>query len=66
MGERRSAMTAGRAVIGGLRVVGRLLPERLRRGIEDRIFFGIFNVTRVMNDNYGWRPPEHEAGGEEQ
>lgn len=53
-------MMVGRAVIGGLKTAGRLLPERIRRGIEDRIFYGIFNVTRVMNDHYGWRPPEEE------
>jgi hypothetical protein len=60
MGERRGAMMVGRAVVGGLRAAGRLLPARLLRSIEDRVFYGIFNVTRVMNDHYGWRPPEPE------
>ena len=60
MGERRSAMMVGRAVISGLKAAGRLLPTRIRRRIEDRVFYGIFNVTRVMNDHYGWRPPEQE------
>ena len=60
MGERRSALAVGKAVISGLKAAGRLLPSRLRRGIEDRIFYGIFNVTRVMNDHYGWRPEAEE------
>ena len=60
MGERRGAMMVGRALIGGLKAAGRLLPSRLRRRIEDRVFYGIFNATRVMNDNYGWRPKSEE------
>ncbi|MFT5681933.1 MAG: hypothetical protein ACI8RZ_002851 [Myxococcota bacterium] len=60
MGERRSAMMVGRAVIGGMKAAKRLIPARLLRVVEDRIFYGIFNVTRVMNDHYGWRPPDPE------
>ena len=51
-------MMTGHAVVGGLRLAGRMLPTRLRRAIVDRVFYGIFNTTRVMNDNYGWRPGE--------
>lgn len=60
MAERRSALVVGRAVISGLKAAGRMLPSRLLRGIEDRVFYGIFNVTRVMNDHYGWRPDEED------
>ena len=28
------------------------------RTIEDRIFYAIFQLTRVTNDHYGWRPKE--------
>jgi len=56
--KHRGALLAGRAVIGGLRLAGRLLPRRVRRMVEDRVFYGVFNTTRVMNDNYGWRPGE--------
>ncbi len=53
-------MMVGRAVIGGMKATRRLIPDRLLRAIEDRVFYGIFNVTRVMNDHYGWRPPDPE------
>ncbi len=52
------AMLIGRVVIGSVRVTLQVMPARLRRALEDRIFYGIFNVTRVMNDSYGWRPEE--------
>lgn len=55
------AMMAGRALLGGARLASRLVPRRLRQVIEDRIFYGIFNTTRVMNDNYGWRPGDAES-----
>ena len=49
-------------VADGVVRIGRLLwaaaPQRLRRGVEDRFFYAIFQVTRVENDAYGWRPPE--------
>ena len=28
----------------------------LLRRIENRVFYAIFQSTRVTNDNYGWRP----------
>ena len=33
-----------------------LLPKRLRDALERRVFYVIFNATRVTNDAYGWRP----------
>lgn len=59
--QRGPAMLAGRAVVGGLRLAGRVVPRRLRQAVVDRIFYGIFNTTRVMNDNYGWRPGEEAS-----
>jgi hypothetical protein len=32
--------------------------KKTGRIFEDRIFYAIFQVTRVTNDHYGWRPPE--------
>lgn len=43
------ALRVGRAVV-------RRLPARVRRGLDDRLFYAIFQVTRVENDAYGWRP----------
>lgn len=43
------------AVAAGRGAWGRL-PPRLRKGLEDRVFYAIFQVTRVENDAYGWRP----------
>lgn len=43
----------------GSRIV-RALPDRARRSLDDRVFYAIFNLTRVTNDNYGWRPGSGE------
>lgn len=39
-----------------MRWLGRLIPRRLRACIEGRVFYAVFNSTRVTNDAYGWRP----------
>ena len=44
----RSLKTAGRV---GLRVV----PERIRKNVDDRFFYAVFNLTRVTNDHYPMR-----------
>lgn len=59
--EASPALLVGRVVVGGVRLAGRLVPRRLRQAITDRVFYGIFNTTRVMNDNYGWRPGEEAS-----
>jgi len=33
------------------------LPPTVRRQLEDRFFYAVFQTTRVTNDAYGWRPP---------
>lgn len=48
-------------VIGGLRLAQRMLPAPARRIIVDRVFYSIFQTTRIMNDNYGWRPGNPES-----
>ena len=40
-----------------LEAVARRLPRGLKKNMEDRLFYAIFQVTRVTNDAYGWRPP---------
>lgn len=68
----RASLLLGRVVVGGGRLVLGALPARARKAIDDRFFGAVFNVTRVTNDAYGWRPdtppggappPEH-AGAE--
>ncbi|MEL6344613.1 MAG: hypothetical protein AAFV53_15970 [Myxococcota bacterium] len=51
-----ASLRVGRLLVGGVRLAVKIVPASLRKRIEDRIFYGIFNQTRVMNDNYGWRP----------
>ncbi len=46
------------ALLGvGRRAVG-LLPGAVKKNLEDRLFWVIFQRTRIENDAYGWRPPE--------
>jgi len=61
-GPNRRTIRVSRAVMGVGRAVFRVLPRGLRRSVEDRFFYAVFNVTRVTNDAYGWRP--EEPGGE--
>ena len=60
--DRPRGLTMGlaRATLALGRGVGRLLPDSLRRRLEDRVFFSVFQVTRVTNDAYGWRPEGEE------
>ncbi len=39
------------------RGVWAILPARVRKGLEDRAFYVIFQKTRVENDAYGYKPP---------
>ncbi|MEC7949407.1 MAG: hypothetical protein VX265_17700 [Myxococcota bacterium] len=52
----RFLMGAGRRAWG-------VLPPVARAGLEQRFFYAVFNVTRVTNDDYGWRPPERSPTG---
>lgn len=54
----RLSETIADVVVGAGRVVSRALPARVKKRVEDRIFYAIFQVTRVTNDAYGWRPPD--------
>lgn len=44
--------------MGLARVGWRALPGRARVALEQRFFYSVFQVTRVTNDHYGWRPEE--------
>lgn len=43
--------------VSAARAAWRALPARARKGVEDRVFWAVFQRTRVENDAYGWRPP---------
>ena len=57
------ALRAADLVVRVGRGVWRALPGRVRKGLEDRMFFVIFQKTRVENDAYGWRPPAPGSPG---
>jgi hypothetical protein len=50
------ALRLAEAVVGAARAIGRRVPRSVRRSVEDRVFYVIFQRTRVENDAYGWRP----------
>jgi hypothetical protein len=54
----RRSRRAARLVMGVGRGLWRALPAHLRDRLEHRFFYAVFNVTRVTNDHYGWRPGE--------
>lgn len=58
----RVTMVAGELILGGGRRLFRALPQRVQKDLEDRFFGAVFNVTRVTNDAYGWRPDDPEEG----
>ena len=43
---------ASNTTFGVGRVVIRALPNRLRKLLDDRLFYAIFQLTRVTNDHY--------------
>ena len=55
------AHTISRVAIRAARRVARALPESVRRRVDDRVFYAVFNLTRVTNDAYGWRPSDPDA-----
>jgi hypothetical protein len=53
---RRLPTLVSRVAVRSLRAVGRALPSGVMRQLDDRVFYAVFNLTRVTNDAYGWRP----------
>ena len=46
------------------RIGGRLvkvLPSAIRESALNRLFYAVFQVTRVTNDAYGWKPEPEES-----
>ena len=44
-----------------VRLVGKAIPKPVRDHLEDRLFYAIFQVTRVTNDAYPRREAEEDA-----
>lgn len=59
----KPALLLAEAAIRGARLVIRVIPQGVKRRIDDGIFHYIFQKTRVENDAYGWRPTT-PGGGE--
>ena len=55
---------AGWMIRSGERVWARL-PAPARHVVERRFFYAVFNLTRVTNDNYGWRPDASQESEED-
>lgn len=55
------SLTVARAALRLGRGVWSRLPQAGRKQLEDRLFYVIFQTTRVENDAYGWRPPKEDA-----
>ena len=47
-----------------VRLVGKAIPKPVRDHLEDRLFYAIFQVTRVTNDAYPRREAEAKPGPE--
>jgi len=58
--DSRNADRIARGLVRVGRAAARALPSRVRDRLEHRVFYAIFNLTRVTNDAYGWRPSEPE------
>ncbi|HNC94634.1 MAG TPA: hypothetical protein PLA94_27855 [Myxococcota bacterium] len=55
----RAERWAGRLLKGG-KMAWSLLPENLKKDLDDRLFYAIFQMTRVTNDAYKPPPPPPE------
>lgn len=58
------ALLLARVGLGLGRALLRQLPEGLKKNLEDRFFYAVFQSTRVTNDAYGWRPSTPPGSGE--
>lgn len=53
-------LAAADVLVKVARGVWRRVPGGVRKQVEDRVFYAIFQSTRVTNDAYGWRPAAPE------
>lgn len=58
----RVALAVGEVVLRAGRAAWQVLPARARDRLEHRFFGAIFQVTRVTNDDYGFRPDDPRSG----
>ena len=58
----RLGLLSGRVIFGAGRRLLAVLPTRAVRALENRLFYSVFQVTRVTNDAYGWRPDTPGGG----
>jgi hypothetical protein len=54
------ALRVAELSVGVARRLARSVPAGVRKNLEDRLFYVIFQRTRVENDAYGWRPDERD------
>ena len=57
--------TASRGLMGMGKLAFKVLPRGIRKDVEDRFFSAVFQMTRVTNDAYGWRPDQTDLEGEQ-
>jgi hypothetical protein len=58
----RLGLLSGRLIFGAGRRLMAVLPMGAVRALENRLFYSVFQVTRVTNDAYGWRPDTPGGG----
>ena len=56
--ERRLAQQLAQGLVKAGRVVATALPRGVTQRLDNRIFRAVYQLTRVTNDAYGWRPPD--------
>lgn len=61
MNRHRWGLRVGAAVLSAGRALRLVVPPGVRRGLEDRVFGTIFEVTRVTNDHYPTAGPSGPA-----
>jgi hypothetical protein len=44
--------TARSGLRGAGRIAIRMVPAKLRKNLDDRFFYAVFNLTRVTNDHF--------------
>ena len=50
--RRDIALALGRGVVRVSRRLSRLVPQRAKEALDDRVFYAVHQLTRVTNDHY--------------
>jgi len=56
---------AQRSLRGAGRLALKLVPKKVRKQVDDRFFYAVFNLTRVTNDHFPNRSPDSHINEEE-